>query len=122
MSFKAFLHSFVVSIFLTGYLWAQDTSQKGRKIIDQAIAALGGDHYLHMRNRVASGRIYAFFHDQLSGLEIAKVYVEYSDAPPPNGLAIRERELLGKKQDYSFLFLSDQALGCDLPWSKARSR
>jgi hypothetical protein len=103
------LRVFFSSLIFAGLLCAQDATQKGKQLLDQAVAALGGDRFLHMRNRVASGRIYAFFHDQLSGLEIAKVFVEYEPEAPASGLAIRERELLGKRQDYSYLFLSNQA-------------
>jgi len=82
---------------------------KGKQIIDEAVAALGGDQFLHLRTRVASGRIYSFFHDQISGLDRATVITEYLEQKPANGLAVQERELLGKKQDYSYLFLADQA-------------
>ena len=86
------------------------TDSKGKQIVDAALAALGGDRFLQMRTRVASGRIYSFFHDQLSGLDIATLYIEYPEQKPPaHGLAILEREVLGKKQDYSYLFLADQA-------------
>ncbi len=71
-----------------------------------------------MRNRVARGRIYTFFHDNLSGLDLTTTYVEYPAARPGTGLGIRERELLGKKQEYSYLFLPDQ--GWDLGWRGAR--
>jgi hypothetical protein len=97
---------------------AQTTANKGRQVIDQAIAALGGNRYLHMQNRVAAGRIYSFFHDQLSGLDLAKVYAEYLPSAPPNGIGMEEREMLGKKGDYSFLFLPDR--GWDITFRGAR--
>ncbi len=91
---------------------------KGKEIIDEAVAALGGDQFLHLRTRVASGRVYAFFHDQLSGLDRATIISEYLEPKPGSGLAIQERELLGKKQDYSYLFLTDQ--GWDITFRGAR--
>ena len=94
-------------------LFAQATpppDSKGKQVVAAALNALGGDRFLQMRTRVASGRIYSFFHDQLSGLDIATLYTEYPEQKPsPHGLAILEREVLGKKQDYSYLFLADQA-------------
>lgn len=87
----------------------QSTSGKGKQLIDQAVSALGGERFLNMKNRVAKGRIYAFFHDELSGLDVTTTYTEYLPQVPANGLGIREREVLGKKQDYSYLFLPDQA-------------
>lgn len=99
------------SLLVAGWLCttAQTPPGKGRQIIDQALAALGGERFLDMKNRVAKGRIYSFFHDQLSGLDVTTTYTEYLAQRPANGLAIREREILGKKRDYSYLFLPDQA-------------
>lgn len=97
---------------------AQTTSAKAKQIIDQSIAALGGEHFLKMQTRVESGRVYSFFRDQLSGLAIAKIYTEYASEKPAKGLAVREREVFGKKEDYSVLFLGDQAW--DLTFRGAR--
>jgi hypothetical protein len=97
---------------------AQTPPGKGRQTIDQAIAALGGDNFLHLKNEVDTGRIYSFFRDELSGLDIATIYKEYLPAPPAKGLALRERQVLGKKQDYSYLFLEDQ--GWDITFRGAR--
>jgi hypothetical protein len=110
----------VVSILLAGFAAsrAQTPPSKGQQLIDQAVAALGGDRFLNMKNRVEKGRIYGFFHDQLSGLDVTTTYVEYLPTVPPNGLGIREREVLGKKQDYSYLFLPDQ--GWDITFRGAR--
>jgi len=91
---------------------------RGKQVIDAAVAALGGDRFLQMRTRMASGRAYSFFHDRLSGLDLATVYTEYIDPKTAKGVALRERELLGKKKDYSYLFLSDQ--GWDVTFRGAR--
>lgn len=80
--------------------------------------ALGGERFLQMQSRVASGRIYSFFHDQVSGFDLATIYTGYANKLPAKGLALRERELLGKKQDYSYLFLEDE--GWDLSFRGAR--
>jgi hypothetical protein len=97
---------------------AQSTPDKGKQIIDRSIAALGGDRFSQMKNRVASGRIYSFFHDELSGLDVATIYTEYLSQAPAKGLGVKEREVLGKKQDYSYLFLEDQ--GWDVTYRGAR--
>jgi hypothetical protein len=98
---------------------AQNTAKGGKEIVDRSLAALGGDKFLNMRYRVASGRIYSFFHDQLSGLDRAKIYTEYLDTEPKDGVAIRERQLLGKKGDYSLLFLQKE--GWDITFRGARA-
>ncbi len=106
------------ALLCAGILAAQTSTEKGKQLCDQAIAALGGDRFLHMQNRVASGRVYSFFREQMSGLAIATIYTEYLAEAPPKALAIREREAFGKKQDYSVLFLGDQAW--DLTFRGAR--
>ncbi|MDQ2843520.1 MAG: hypothetical protein M3Y72_21265 [Acidobacteriota bacterium] len=108
-----------VALLLPFSLLAQTAMpDKGKQIVDAAVAALGGERFLQMQTRRATGRIYSFFHDELSGLDLATIYSEYSSAAPANGLAIRERELLGKKRDYSYLFLADQ--GWDVTYRGAR--
>lgn len=96
----------------------QTTPSKGKELADRVIAALGGDRFLNMRYRLATGRVYSFFHDELSAFDVAKIYTEYLFPSPPKGIAIREREVLGKKQDYSYLFFPDQ--GWDITYRGAR--
>lgn len=91
---------------------------KGRQVVDQAVTALGGDRFLHMESRTAAGRIYSFFHDELSGLDLATIYTEYASSAPPDGVAVKERELLGKKRDYSYLFLPER--GWDITFRGCR--
>lgn len=96
---------------------AQNTPDKGRQIIDRAVQALGGDHFLHLQNVVSLGRGYGFFHDQLSGFELEKSVIEYLPSTGP-GLRVRQRVLGGKKQDYSVLYLPDG--GYDLTFRGVR--
>ena len=98
-----------VALLCAGLLTGQTSANKGKQLFDEATKALGGDRFLHMQNRVESGRVYSFFHEELSGLAIATIYTEYLSERPAHGLAIREREAFGKKQNYSVLFLGDQA-------------
>ncbi len=96
----------------------QAPTDKGRAIIDKCVQALGGDGFLHMRNRVAHGRLYGFFRDQMSGEELFKSYTEYSIPATGTDLGLQERQLLGKKLDYSYLFLPNQ--GWDITYRGAR--
>lgn len=106
-----------VALGAAALLTAQSDS-KGKQVIDKAIDALGGERFLHMQNRAARGRVYSFFHDQLSGLDVATIYTEYVAPRPAKGIGLREREVLGKKRDYSYLFLPDQ--GWDVTYRGAR--
>ena len=79
--------------------------QRGRQAIDATIAALGGDKFLNMQDRVEEGRAYSFYREQLSGLSIAKIYTRYlSVASQPGGLKVRERQAFGKNEDSAVLF------------------
>lgn len=115
-----FLKSSVLSFFVIACLPAQTPAppNKGKQLIDQTIQALGGDRFLNMHTRHSKGRIYTFFHDQMYGSDIANVYVQYLDDKSLKGVQVRERQVLGKKQDYSYLYLPDQ--GFDVTFRGAR--
>jgi hypothetical protein len=88
---------------------AQTATNRGKAILEQSIAALGGKKFLTMENRVEHGRLYSFYREQLNGLATAKVYTKYE---PANGaLATRERQSFGKKEeDYAYLFTDKEGL------------
>ena len=46
----------------------------------------------------------------MSGYDIANIYTQYLDDKSVKGLQARERQVLGKHQDYSYLYLADQGL------------
>jgi len=93
-------------------------ASRGKKFVEGVVGALGGDRFLHMQNRIEGGRAYSFYNEQLSGLTIATIYTEYLDQPPAKGVAIRERQVFGKHQDYSVLFFEDE--GWDVTFRGAR--
>jgi hypothetical protein len=82
---------------------AQD---RGRKIINDCLQALGGDRFEMMQNRVETGRAYSFYNQNLTGLSIATIYTRYDSGvrDSERELAQHERENFGKKQDYGVLF------------------
>lgn len=89
---------------------AETNQQKGRRIVDEAVAALGGDAFLNMQTRVESGRIYGFYHEKLNGLGLSTLYTTYlkrPDPPDPKVLAVRVRDARGKKLDDVLLYGED---------------
>ncbi len=44
---------------------------RGKQVVDDAIAALGGDKFLAMQDRVESGRAYSFYRENFSVLSIS---------------------------------------------------
>lgn len=90
---------------------------RGRKVIEDAIAALGGNAFLTMEDRTETGRAYSYYHDQISGLSVAKIYTRYITVPPNKSgseLGVREREVFGKTEDTAVLFLEDK--GWEISW------
>lgn len=87
---------------------AETSAERGKRVVNEALQALGGDAFLHMEDRVESGRAYSFYHQQLSGLSLAKIYTRYL-TPAPGKLAVRERQALGKKGYDVVLFTEDGA-------------
>jgi hypothetical protein len=87
--------------------FAADTSaDRGKRTIDRALAAVGGNRFLSMQDRVESGRAYSFYREQLSGLSFAKIYTRYlvrPEPPVPAFFGLRERQAFGKKEDSSVL-------------------
>src|SRR5262245_33972684 len=86
---------------------AETNAERGKRVVNEALGALGGDRYLGMLDRVESGRAYSFYREELSGLSFAKIYTRYLTRPEPpvsGFFGVREREAFGKKEDSSVLF------------------
>src|SRR5579862_3465916 len=93
---------------------------RAKKIIDDAVQALGGEKFLTMEDRVESGRAYSFYREQLSGLSIAKIYTRYiTVAAGKSGqeLGVRERQAFGKNEDSAVLFT--ETGGWEINWRGA---
>jgi hypothetical protein len=91
---------------------AETPEQRGKRVIDECLAAMGGPRFLAMRDRVEAGRAYSFYNERLSGLSLAHIYTRYltrPDAPAPEFLGVREREAFGKKQEDVILFSGEAA-------------
>jgi hypothetical protein len=95
--------------------------QRGKKIIDETIQAIGGEKFLTMEDRIESGRAYSFYNGQISGLSIAKIYTRYitvANNKTSQELGQREREVFGKDQDASVMFTEQGAW--EITWRGAK--
>jgi hypothetical protein len=105
-----------------GSLGAQTQSEiRGGKIIQDAVAALGGNNFLTMEDRIESGRAYSFYRENISGFSIAKIYTRYiTVAAGKTGVDVgeRERQSFGKDEDVSVLFTENG--GWELTWKGAK--
>jgi len=96
-------------------------AKKGRELMEQCLAALGGEAFRKMRDRVQTGRAYQFYQEELRGLAVVTYYLRYDFAPSspePGWLGIRERRDFGKNRDYSALFADGK--GYDITFRGAR--
>ena len=117
-----FLCLLLVSVAAAPTPAAETSQQRARRVIDEAVAALGGRNFLAMRDRTEVGRAYQFYREQLSGLAIAHIYTRYLTRPEPpvaNFLGVRERESFLKDQSAAILF-TETGEGYDITWRGAR--
>ncbi len=114
----------VVLALLAPLALAADTAeQKGRKVVDEAIAALGGDAFLHMQDRVESGRAYSFYNSSLSGSTVAKIDTRYLTPvgrPVPGQLQVEERQSFGVDDRYGFVLFTPAPEGWEVTFRGAR--
>jgi hypothetical protein len=91
-------------------LHAETAEERGRKLMEKLVQALGGNLFLTMRDRTEEGRAYSFFREQLSGLSMVHLYTQYTSQPGPGDFpAIRERQAFLKNQDDAVIFADGKA-------------
>ena len=87
--------------------FGESIQEKGKKLIDESIEALGGRNFLALRNHSEKGRAYSFHRERLAGLAKATIYFRYLTPPNPpelNGLYVRERQAFGDDEAWAVLF------------------
>jgi hypothetical protein len=91
---------------------AETAQERGKRVVYEALQALGGEAYLHMQDRKESGRAYSFYRGRISGLSVAHIYTHYLDPPgppAPDQLELWERQTYGKEEEDVVLFRPDGA-------------
>jgi hypothetical protein len=115
----------ILTILTASLAFAAETAeQRGKRVVDEAIAALGGDAFLRVQDRVESGRAYSFYNGRISGLSIATIYTRYLNpsGPPVIGrLEVVEREAFGKEEKSGFVLFTDKPEGWDVTFRGARA-
>ena len=122
---------FLATLALPFFAQGADTAeQRGRKVVDEAIAALGGDAFMHMQDRLETGRAYSFWESQMSGpAPLAKIYTRYlapHGAPTPGKLLVEEREAFGDKvrgrfeERYGFVLFTAEPQAWEVTFHGAR--
>jgi hypothetical protein len=87
---------------------AETLQEKGRRVIDKCIDALGGDAFRQLPGTLQTGKAYRFYNDKISGLSPAKIYTKYLETPQGDataGKTLREvqRQVLGRNDDEAVL-------------------
>lgn len=90
---------------------AETAQQRGKRVVDECVEALGGAKFLALDNVVETGRAYSFYREELNGLTIARISRRFLNKveDPSKTLAVLEREDFGKKFDYGVLFQQQDA-------------
>ena len=91
---------------------AESAAEKGKRLIGEALHALGGQAFLNMSDRTETGHAFSFDHSGVSGLALAKIYTRYLAAPPAGKAGVREREAffahLSTKVEDSAILLTEE--------------
>jgi hypothetical protein len=88
---------------------AETIQERGKRVVMEALEALGGDKFLAMKDRVESGRAYSFYREELSGLSVARVYTQYIKPAAAGVIAVRERQSFGKGEETSAVLFTGEA-------------
>jgi len=107
---------------VAGVAFGETNQERGKRVVDHAVAALGGQKFLSMKDRVESGRAYSFYREQLSGLSFAKIYTRYltrPEPPVPAFLGVRERQSFGKKKEETAVLFTETE-GFEITYRGAR--
>ncbi len=98
-------------ITLTAAAHAETALERGKRVVDECVEALGGPKFLNVQNVVENGRAYSFYREKVNGFTIARIVTRYLNhvADPSKTLAVIEREDFGPKLDYGVLFQQDEA-------------
>jgi len=97
-----------LSLVLGAAMAAETAHERGKRVVYEALQAVGGRAYLAMEDRVESGRAYSFYRQELQGLSIAKIYTRYV-RPVPGQPSVRERQNFGKDESSGVIFNQDGA-------------
>jgi len=97
----------LVFLAIAGAAMGEETShERGRRVVNEALQAVGGKAYLAMEDRTETGRAYSFFRQELQGLDVATIYTRYL-TPAAGKPSVRERQNFGKDQYSGILFNDD---------------
>jgi hypothetical protein len=96
----------IAALLVATFAQAETQQERGKRVINEALQALGGENFRAVKDRVETGRAYSFYREQLRGLAVAKISTKYTTASehPPRHPAQLERQAFGKDEDQVVVF------------------
>ena len=99
----------------TSALAAETAHERGKRVVNEALQAVGGKAFLAMEDRVESGRAYSFFRQELEGLSVAKIYTRYVTRGARAALGPRTPEFRQGRIERRSAFQPGRRVGNHLP-------
>jgi len=96
---------------------AETQQERGKRIFDQCIDALGGDAFRQMPGNLQTGHAYHFYNDKINGLAPAKIYTKYLEVHQP--MRELQRQVLGKNNDEAVILTPNE--GWDVTYRGAEA-
>jgi hypothetical protein len=116
--------SFLAAAPAAAFAQKESMEQRGKRVVEEALAALGGEKFLGMKDRVEAGRAYSFYNARLTGLSRAKIYTRYLVRPePPQAgfFGVRERQSFGRKdKEESYVLFQEDGKAYDVTYRGAK--
>ncbi|HET8549779.1 MAG TPA: hypothetical protein VFL57_17340 [Bryobacteraceae bacterium] len=96
----------IAALLVAAFAHAETQQERGKRVVNEALQALGGEKFRTMKDRVETGRAYSFYREQLRGLAFARITTKYtqSSGHPPRHPAQLERQAFGKDEDQIVVF------------------
>lgn len=102
-------------------LRAETAQEKGRRLVHEALDALGGQAFQSIHNQVTKGRAYSFYNARVRGLARITIYDRFEPMQPnmpDNWLPLSRKEIYTEKGDYYSLFVNGK--GWEVTFQGAR--
>jgi len=100
---------YLIALLAVSVLHAETAAEKGKRIVNESLTALGGEKFLAMEDRTETGRAYSFYRQRMTGLAQARLNTRYLRSTGPGEIGQRERQMFGKDETFYMLFLEDKA-------------
>jgi hypothetical protein len=99
---------------------AETRQARAKRVVNEALDALGGYAFLTMDDRVETGRSYSFDNGKLSGTILTTIYTRYLPAVPGK-VEVLEKDAFGKQDESTSGLLYTKEASWDYTFHGARS-